>query len=548
MSLKVIIVGGVAAGASAAARIRRLDEKARIVMFERGEHISFANCGLPYYVGDVIQKRNKLLVQTPRAMNRRFNIDVRTMSEVVRIDPAARLVEVNNGLTGETYQETYDKLVLCPGASPKIPDIPGIPNRNVFVVRNVPDSDLIKDYIAAEQPRSALVIGAGFIGMEMAEMMRHLQLETTVVEASPQILAPLDPEMAAIAAKYLRKHGVNILLNTTVTALEGEGQAERAQLSDGSVITANLVVLGLGVQPETGLAAEAGLAIGDRGAILVDEYMQTTDPDIYAAGDAVQIRDFITGGSLYLPLAGPANRQGWIVANNICGRAVKYSGAQGTSIVKIMEMTAATTGKNEKFLKAAGIAYKTLHTHPASSATYYPGSTEMTVKLLFTPDEGRVLGAQIVGFDKVDKRMDVLATAIRAGMNVFDLQELELAYAPPFSSAKDPVNMIAYAAGNVVSGQLDILTWDQVPGRMKDGAFLLDVRTEAECKAGMAEGAVNISVDDLRARLEELPRDREILAYCRVGMRSYIACRILKQNGFKVTNISGGYLSYEFYK
>ncbi len=548
MSIKVVIVGGVAAGASAAARLRRMDENAQIVMFEKGEYISYANCGLPYYVGDVIQKRNKLLVQTPKAMNRRFNIDVRVMSEVTRINAAEKKIEVKNTVSGETYEETYDKLVLCPGASPRIPDIPGINSSNVFLVRNVPDSDMIKEFISAEHPQNAVVVGAGYIGMEMAEMLMHAGMEVTVVEASSQILAPFDPEMAAIVARYLRKKGVKLKLNSTVASLEGSKRVEQALLSDGSSIPAGLVVLGMGVSPATGLAVEAGLAIGDRGAILVNEYLQTSDPDIYAAGDAIQVKDFITGQSLYLPLAGPANRQGWLVANNICGRQVRYSGAQGTSIVKILDMTAAATGKTEKYLKAQGIDYRAVHTHPASSATYYPGSTEMTIKLLFTPDEGKVLGAQIVGYDKVDKRMDVLATAIRAGMNVFDLQELELAYAPPFSSAKDPVNMTAYVAGNVVSGMMDVVSWADVPGRVAAGSFLLDVRTEAECQAGMADGAVNISVDDIRKRLDDLPRDQEILAYCRVGLRSYITCRILKQNGFNVRNISGGYLSYPDYQ
>ncbi len=543
--MKVIVVGGVAAGASAAARLRRMDENAQIVMFERGEYISFANCGLPYYVGDVIQKREKLLVQTPKSMYRRFNIDIRIRSEVVKINGQDKNVEVKNLETGETYTETYDKLVLCPGATPKVPNLPGIQKKNVFLVRNVPDSDVIKEYIQIKEPKHAVVIGAGYIGMEMAEVLKHSGLQVSVIEASPQILGPLDPDMAAIVEKYIKEIGIDLYLNQTVTSLDGEDLVDQVVLSSGESIPADLIVLGMGVKPETKLAETGGVALGETGAIEVDEYLRTSVPDIYAAGDAIQVKDFVTGKNINLPLAGPANRQGWLIANNICGKELKYSGAQGTSIVKVVDMVAATTGKNEKALKAEGIDYVACHTHLASHASYYPGSSEMTVKMLFTPDEGKVLGAQIVGYDGVDKRIDVVAVAIRAGMNVFDLQELELAYAPPFSSAKDPINMTAYVAGNIVNGSVETIQWGEVADRAAAGSFLLDVRTVKEYKAGTVEGAYNVPVDEIRDRLDEIPKDKEIMLYCRAGLRSYIGCRILSQNGYKIKNISGGYLTYE---
>ncbi|MGI6453229.1 MAG: FAD-dependent oxidoreductase [Syntrophomonadaceae bacterium] len=545
MGTKVVIVGGVAAGASTAARLRRMDENAQIIMFEKGEHISFANCGLPYYVGGVIQQRKKLLVQTPKSMYSRFNIDIRVMSEVVKINTQEKTVEVKELLTGKIYTETYDKLVLCPGASPKIPDIPGVNKANVFLVRNIPDSDMIKGYIEEQKPQNAVIIGAGYIGMEMAEMLLHSGLKISVIEAAPQILGPLDPDMAKIAEKYIKEQEINLFTNQIVTSLEGEDQVQQVVLSDGTRIPADLVVLGIGVKPETKLAADAGIALGETGAIQVDEYLRTSAPDVYAAGDAIQVKDFVTGDNIHLPLAGPANRQGWLIANNICGKQLKYHGAQGTSIVKILDMVAANTGKNEKTLKAAGIDYRVCHTHPASHATYYPGSTEMTIKMLFTPDEGKILGAQIVGYDGVDKRIDVIATAIRAGMNVFDLQEIELAYAPPFSSAKDPVNMTAYVAGNIVNGMVEAICWEEVPERIGVGSFLLDVRTVPEYKAGAAYDAYNIPLDEIRDRMEEIPKDKEIMLYCRAGLRSYIGCRILLQHGYKVKNISGGYLTYE---
>ncbi|HWP97163.1 MAG TPA: FAD-dependent oxidoreductase [Syntrophomonadaceae bacterium] len=544
MGKKVLIIGGVAAGASAAARLRRMDENAEIIMFERGEYISFANCGLPYFVGGVINKRNSLLVQTPRSMKNRFAIDVRIRQEVKRILAAENKVVVFDYVKNEEYQESYDYLVLCPGSTPIMPDLPGISLPNVFQVRNVPDSDIIKAYIETHQPSDAVVIGGGFIGLEMAEMLQAAGLKVHLVEAGSQVMQPLDPEMAAFLHRHLREKEVDLHLVSRVVALEGEDLAQVVRLENGQLITTDLVVMGMGVRPETDLAREAGLEIGAKG-ILVNEYLQTSDPHIYAAGDAIQVQDLISGEAAWLPLAGPANRQGWVVANNIAGTPRKFRGTQGTSIVKVMDMVAATTGQNAKNLTRLGVDFLSCHVHPFSHATYYPGARQMCIKLLFTPGEGRVLGAQIVGSEGVDKRIDVLATAIRSGLSVFDLQELELAYAPPFSSAKDPVNMTAYVAGNILDHQVEVVYWQDVPVKVQQGAFLIDARTPSETTSGMAEGAYNLPVDEIRNRLDEIPKDREILIYCQVGLRSYVASRILKQRGYRVKNISGGYRLYD---
>ncbi len=545
MGKKVLIIGGVAAGASAAARLRRLDEEAEIIMFEKGEFISFANCGLPYYVGGIISERSNLLLQTPRAMNSRFNIDVRIMNEVLRILPEEKAVEVRNRINDEVYRESYDYLVLAPGASPLIPSIDGIDKENVFIVRTVPDSDAIKAYIRSAQPRHAVVLGGGYIGLEMAEMLLDAGLQVSLVEMASQLMRVLDPEMADTLQAYLKRNGVNLLLGAQAVAFEGDTSVKNIRLVNGGTVHADLVVLGLGVKPEIGLAKEAGLRIGSTGAIWVDEYLRTSDPFIYAGGDAIEVKDFQSGEDAYVPLAGPANRQGWLIANNICGRALPYKGSQGTAILKFRDMTVAVTGKNERHLEQLGWQYLSCLAHPNSHATYYPGASQMTAKLLFSPDDGKILGAQIVGFDGVDKRIDVLATAIRAGMTVFDLQELELAYAPPFSSAKDPVNMLAYVAGNMLTGDVEALRWQEVAAEVAEGAFLLDARTPMEYQAGAVAAATNIPVDEIRYRLSEIPKDKEILVYCGVGLRSYIANRILKQNGYKVKNISGGYKLYQ---
>lgn len=543
---KVLIVGGVAGGASTAARLRRLDESAEIVMFERGEDISFANCGLPYYVSGIIEKRSALLVQTPRAMKQRFNIDVRTRSEVIRVIPDDKKIVVNDLVTGQTYQERYDYLVLSPGAAPFRPPVPGIDLPNVFTVRNIPDSDRIKDWVREERPTHAVVVGAGFIGLEMAENLKHAGVNVALVEASDQVMAPLDKEMASIVHRYLWQQGVTLCLNERMISCEGEGRVREVRLASGGTLPADLVVLGTGVKPEVVLAQKAGLSVGPTGGIEVDEHLRTSDPSIYAVGDAIQVRSFVGGFVTLLPLAGPANKQGRIVADNICGRASKYEGTLGTAIARIFRMVVASTGMNEKSLQKTGREYEVSYTHPAPYATYYPGGSAMAIKLIFDPQDGQILGSQIVGFEGVDKRIDVLATCIRKGLNVFDLQELELAYAPPFSSAKDPVNMAGYVAGNIVNGDMVIFHWHQVEDLKKQGAVVVDVRTSREVQQGAIPGSINIPVDDLRNRMHELPQDGLILLYCRVGLRGYIASRILKQNGFdNVKNLSGGYLTYD---
>lgn len=544
MSKKIVIIGGVAAGASAAARLRRLDEEADILMFERGQDISFANCGLPYYVGGVIAKKNRLLVQTPRAMARRFAIDVRVLTEVQEIIPAEKRVVAHDLGSGEMYSENYDYLILCPGAQPIVPDIPGINRPNVYTVRNIPDSEKIKAHVEESGVRNVVILGAGFIGMEMAEMMQLRGLNVTVVEAGSQILGILDPEMAHLAEKYVASEGVKFIKGDIPVELAGDPAVDKVILQSGTEIPADLVILGIGVRPETWLAEQAGLKLGETGGILVDEYLRTSDPFIFAAGDAIQVKDYVTGQDTLIPMAGPANRQGWVVANNIAGRSIAYPGSQGTGIIKLMDLVVATTGRNEKALQRLDVKYLTCHAHPNSHATYYPGSSQMTVKLIFSSPEGRILGAQVVGFDNVDKTIDALATAIRAKMTVYDLQDLELAYAPPFSSAKTPVNLVGYVAGNILDGMVDTVSWEEVEARVEQGSLLVDVRTEDENKKMPVQGAANLPLDDLRSNLDQLHEDQEILAFCQVGLRSYVANRILRQKGFKVKNISGGYKLY----
>ncbi|NPV26092.1 MAG: pyridine nucleotide-disulfide oxidoreductase family protein [Firmicutes bacterium] len=545
MGKRILIVGGVAGGASAAARLRRLDEQAEIIMFERGEHISYANCGLPYFVGGVITKRNNLFVQTPASMRKRFNIDVRVQNEVIRIYPKEKEVEVKDLVTGEVYREAYDYLILSPGASPFVPDIAGIKLPNVFTFRKFTDSDLVKRQIELAKPQSAVVIGGGFIGLEMAENLRKFGAAVTLVEMANQVMPPLDYEMAVFIHQELKRNGVNLCLKEKVVAIEGTNRAEAVVLASGSRIPAEMVIVAIGVRPEVHLAKEAGLAIGSTGGILVDEYLRTSDPFIYAIGDAIQVKDFVNGHDTHIPLAGPANKQGRLVADTIAGIPSKYKGTQGTAIVQVFDLVAASTGNNEKTLRKLGSEYLASYTHPASHATYYPGAVPMSIKLLFTPRDGKILGAQIVGSKGVDKRIDVLATAIRAGLTVFDLTELELAYAPPFSSAKDPVNMAGYVASNIVKGDMEIIHWHEIAGLNPEESVLVDVRTPREVEAGTIPGAINIPVDELRERLGELPRDKEIIVFCQVGLRAYIATRILRQHGFKrVKNLSGGWMTY----
>ncbi len=537
--MKIVIVGGVAGGASCAARLRRLDEEATIVLFERGQHISFANCGLPYYVGNVIREQGNLLVQTPEGMNTRFAIDVRTESEVIAIDRAAKTVTVKNHATGEHYTETYDKLVLSPGASPIRPANLDAPN--IFTLRNIPDTLAITSYADRIEAKRAVVVGGGFIGIEMAENLTERGINVTLLELAPQIMPPLDPEMAAYLHKQLRTNGVDLRLSTGLASVSKDGKV--VTLTDGTTVETDIITLGIGVRPETILAIDAGLALGITGGIRVNEQLQTSDPDIYAVGDAIEVTDYITRRPALIPLAGPANKQGRIAANNIAGRPEVYKGTQGSSVLKVFDMTAASTGASEKSLKRAGIAYEKSYTHSLSHAGYYGGATLISLKLLYAPHTGKLLGAQAIGKSGVEKRIDVLATAIRAGMSVFDLEELELTYAPPYSSAKDPVNMGGYVASNLIKGDCAAIHWDEIG--VGDSGYLVDVRTPYEYKRGTIGNAVNIPVDELRDRLAELPTDKPIHIICQVGLRGYIAYRILEGHGFTgMKNLSGGYYLY----
>lgn len=546
MGLKVIIVGGVAGGASAAARLRRLDENAEIILVEKGQHISFANCGLPYYIGEVITEKDKLLVQTPEKMKERFNIDVRVNSEVTKVNPDNKTVEIFNKIDNKVYTETYDKLILSPGAEPIKPKLSGIESSRIFTLRNIPDTYRIKDYVDHMKPRRAIVVGAGFIGLEVAENLHKRGVKVTVVELADHVIGPLDYDMAALVHQHMKTKEVEFYLKDGVESFVDFDNSIDVKLSSGRTLKADMVIMGIGVRPEAKLAAEAGLKIGKTGGIFVDEYMQTSNSDIYAVGDAVEIKDFVSGNQALIPLAGPANKQGRIAANNICGLKDKFEGTQGTSIVKIFDITVAVTGNNERILKRNGIEYEKSFTHSASHAGYYPGAIPMSIKLLFTKDEGKLLGAQIVGYDGVDKRMDVLSTAMRAGMTVHDLEKLELAYAPPYSSAKDPVNLAGYTASNILKKDCSIFHWDEVANIDFEKAMLIDVRAPEEFDLGTIEGAVNIPLDGIRDRLSEIPMYKDIYIFCQVGLRGYVATRILMQKGYKnVKNLSGGYKTYQ---
>lgn len=546
MSLKVVIVGGVAGGASAAARLRRLDENAEIILIEKGEYISFANCGLPYYIGEVIKEKEKLVVQTPEKMKERFCIDVRISSEVTRIHPDQKTVEVYDHAKGKTYTETYDKLILSPGAEPIRPKLPGIESGKIFTLRNIPDTYRIKDFVDNTKPRRAVVVGAGFIGLEVAENLHAKGVKVTVVELAEHVIGPLDFDMAAIVHQHMKTKGVELYLKDGVKSFTDAGSFISVELSSGRSLKADMVIMGIGVRPESKLAAEAGLKLGKTGGILVNRNMKTSNDDIYAVGDAVEVQDFISGSPALIPLAGPANKQGRMAANNICGIREEYEGTQGTSIVKIFDITVAITGNNEKVLKRNEIEYEKSFTHTASHAGYYPGAIPMSIKLIFSKKDGKILGAQVIGYEGVDKRLDVIATAIRAGMTVYDLEKLELAYAPPYSSAKDPVNIAGYTASNILKGDCKIFHWDEVSSIDKSKALLVDVRTEAEYALGTIEGAVNIPLDSLRDRLNEIPKDKEVYIFCQVGLRGYLAYRILVQKGYtKVKNLSGGYKTYQ---
>ena len=542
MSKKVLVIGGVAGGASAAARLRRLDEKAEIIMFERDEYISFANCGLPYYIGETIKDRNKLLVQTPEAMKARFNIDVRTNSEVIKVDTTNKKVTVNSKQKG-IYEESYDALILSPGAKALKPNIPGINSERIFTLRNIPDTDSVKAYVDKKGVDSAIVIGGGYVGVEMAENLKERGLEVTLVEAAPHILAPFDSDMVVLAEKELVQSGIRLILNDGVKAFAEIGNKIETTLNSEAKLTADMIILAIGVTPDTNFLKESGIDFGPRGHILVSERMETSAPGVYAVGDAIEVVDFVTKSKTAIPLAGPANKQGRIAADNVAGIKSSFKGSQGTSIIKLFGLTAAGTGANERTLQRLNIPYKTVIIHPVSHASYYPGAVPMTLKLIFN-EEGKVLGAQGIGYDGVDKRIDVIATVIRLGGTVEDLTELELAYAPPFSSAKDPVNMIGFVAQNVLTGKSKVMTWEEIAKLDQEEYILVDVRTEEEYENGHVEGAVNIPVDSLRERMSELDPGKKILGYCQVGLRGHVAESILNQYGYEFINVTGGYKSY----
>lgn len=545
MSKKILIVGGVAGGASTAARLRRLDEEAEIIMFERGEFISFANCGLPYYIGDVIKRREALLVQTLDGMTGRFNMDIRVFSEVTKINPEEKKVSVRNLKTGEEYEESYDKLVLSPGASPLLPPIPGIDKaKNLFTLRNIPDTDAIKSYIDENKPQSALVVGGGFIGIEMVENLHRLGIKVSLVEALDQVMGPIDFEMASILHKHIRDKGVDLILADGVKSFEDEGR--RLVLESGREIESDMTIFSIGVRPESQLAREAGLKIGETGGILVNQYLETSKEDIYAIGDAIEVTDLISANKALIPLAGPANKQGRIVANNICGEKEEYPGSLGTSIAQVFDLVVASTGNNEKMLRARNTPYKVAHVNPNSHSGYYPNASPINMKILFDGNTGRILGAQAIGSDGVDKAIDVIATAIAGNLKVMDLQGLELAYAPPFSSAKNPVNMLGFVATNIMEGKVDTVQWHEINKIVEDGGVLVDVNAPfARKHLGFIKGSISIPLTELRDRLEELPRDKTIYTCCQTGLTSYIGARILMQNGFNVKNLDGGMAIYK---
>ncbi|MFD2114684.1 CoA-disulfide reductase [Paenibacillus yanchengensis] len=548
MSKKILIVGGVAGGASAAARLRRLDEQAEIVLFERDEHISFANCGLPYYIGDTITDRSKLLVQTPQAMKQRFNIDVRIFSEVVAIHSDTKSITVRSKDRGD-YEESYDYLVLSPGAKPLMPPIEGIHHPKITSLRNIADTDRMKALVNEQTIQHAVVVGGGFIGIEMAENLRELNIDVTVVEAAPHILAPYDTDMIAYAEQELMNHGIQLELGNAVASFEHLKQEDNnneqinVHLKNGTAITTDLVILAIGVQPDTAFLKESNIALGTRGHILVNDAMETNIANIYAVGDAIEVTHFVSNTATAIPLAGPANKQGRIVADNIAGLSSTYKGTQGSSIIKLFDLTGAATGLNERALQQLAIPYHVIHLHPASHATYYPDASPIALKVIFD-EQGKLLGAQAFGKDGVDKRIDVIATAIRFGASVTDLTELELCYAPPYSSAKDPVNMAGYIGHNILADRLRVFVANELAERPIDETVLVDVRTKEEHDRGHIAGSISIPVDELRDRLDELDKNKEIWVYCQVGLRGYTASRILSQHGFNVRNLTGGYKSY----
>jgi CoA-disulfide reductase len=543
MTKKIIIVGGVAGGATAAARLRRISEDVEIVLVERGEHISFANCGLPYYIGETIKDRSKLLVQTVKGMADRFNLDIRNLSEVLSINPVTKNVTIKNLRNGEVYEESYDKLLLSPGARPIVPPIPGLSeNTTLFTLRNIPDTDKIKNHVDINHPKRAVVVGGGFIGIEMAENLVDRGIQVTLIEMANQIMAPIDFEMASILHTHLKEKGVHLILENGVQSFAEQGK--KVVLSDGTEIQTDMTILSIGVRPENELAKTSGLELGERGGIVINEYLQTSNEDIYAVGDAVEVVDYMNGTKAMIPLAGPANRQGRIAANNMMGKKEKYQGTLGTSIAKVFDLTVAATGANEKTLKRLDVDYEVVHIHPSSHAGYYPGAAPIALKVIFDKETGKIFGAQAVGVDGVDKRIDVIATAIKGGLTVEDLTNLELSYAPPFSSAKDPVNMAGYVATNIMEGELEHIQWHEVDEIVSEGGLLIDVREPMEREFGFIEGSINISLNDLRTKVDEIPKDKTVYVSCQVGLRGYLASRILKNNGYHVKNVDGGWKTF----
>ncbi|MFH1138954.1 MAG: FAD-dependent oxidoreductase [Pseudomonadota bacterium] len=543
---KLLIIGGVAGGATAAARARRLDEHAEIIVIERGDYVSFANCGLPYFIGGVIETRDALLVATPETFKGKYNVEVRVRSEALSIDREQRSVEIRDLKTGEVYRESYDKLILSPGAEPLRPPLEGVDLEGVFNLRSIPDSEAIADFVTTRDPRAAVVVGGGFIGLEMAENLAHRGLAVTIVEMQDQVLLNLDYEMAVLLHDHLRSKGVVLNLGDGLSAIKKTNDRLLVQTTTGQGIECDLVLLSIGVRPESKLAREAGLRLTPRGHIVVDGVLRTSDPNIFAVGDSVQVNDFVTGLPVTVALAGPANRQGRLAADNALGRRSIYRGPSGTAVVKVFDLVAGSTGPSERFLRDNRFPYLTGYTHSGSHASYYPGSEDMAVKLLFSPGSGRVLGAQIIGGEGVDKRIDVLATAIRGGLTVFDLEELDLAYAPPFSSAKDPVNVAGHVAANILKGDVEMFPPREVPSLDPARDVLVDLRFKEELdEFPPIDGALHIPLPQLRSRLKDLDPAKNYYLYCAIGLRGYLGHRVLTQNGFKSKNLAGGYSSYK---
>ena len=543
--MKVVIVGGVAGGATAAARVRRLNERAEVVVFERSGHVSYANCGLPYYIGGVIEEEENLRLQTPESFWERFRVDIKVKHEVISVDPKRKVVTVRNLTNDDVFEESYDKLLLSPGAKPTIPNVSGIDSDRIFTLRTVEDTLRIKKFVDEKKPRKAVIAGGGYIGIELAENLRELGIEVTIVQRPKQLMNPLDPDMAAFVHSEMRRHGVLLKLGYTVEGFETTETGLKVLLNGEEPLEADFVALAIGVSPDTVLAKQLGLELGVKGSIVVNDRMETSLPDIYAVGDAVEVRHVVTGQKSVISLAGPANKQGRIAADNICGSDSRYRGSQGSSVIKVFDLTAANTGINEKTARDAGLDCEAVVLSPMSHASYYPGGRQMTMKVLFERDTYRLLGAQIIGYEGVDKRIDVIATAISAGLTALDLKELDLAYAPPYSSAKDPVNMAGFMIDNIRNGFVKQFHWNDVEKLPRDGSvILLDARSVGEYEESHAEGFINIPLDDLRERLDELEREKQVYVMCQSGLRSYLACRILTQNGFDCYNFSGGYRFY----